>query len=495
MTQTQLSVIRCRGYLTVFLSLSLTIILSLVLTLIEGARIYAIRMQTECIVRTALDSCLAEYSRELENRYGLFYVDASYGGSPEEENVTSHVKDYLSRNMEVSTISSLLGARNLTSLSVSSCEITDTRYACDSNGKSVREQIEAYMTAGPEAALASNFLEMFGSYESLDENSWQEAFNESSSEFEEAARAAREEAERIEEEEGERDYGGDEDLRLVEEFLANIREYLGRAFLTQVLGGDGTVSGSSVNGSDLLEDRSLHYGTSYDAENSHDYSEVGSIRMGQYILEHCGNYRETIDGCALQYEAEYILFGMRDDRENLEQMTERLVLLRAAADLAAIHGVESCTRMADLIAEVLDFFLGIPMTVTRELILVIWSYAEAIQDVKTLYKGGKVPILKSASNWQTSFSILGNIGGSGGSSGGSGIDYAMYLRFFLLAADRSDPDTVTERLMNIMELDVTKAQGGTPLYMDWCLDAMKVDVTVASGYGYSTRVMQEITYN
>lgn len=36
-----------RGYITVFLSLSLTLILSLVFTVIEGARISAIRMKSE----------------------------------------------------------------------------------------------------------------------------------------------------------------------------------------------------------------------------------------------------------------------------------------------------------------------------------------------------------------------------------------------------------------------------------------------------------------
>lgn len=491
MTQTQLLASSCSGYLTVFLSLSLTIILSLVLTLIEGARVYAVRMQAECVVRTAMDSCLAEFNRELESRYKLFYVDTSYGGSPSEENITTHMKDYMSRNLEQTSVSSLFGARDLVSMSVTSCEVTDSRFACDDGYKSVREQINAYMTAGPEAAIASNLFELFGSLQTLDEDEWQEAFDESSSAFEDAVDEAMEE---LEDDEEERDHGGDDDLDLVEEILDGIREFIGSAFLSQVFGSDAGISDASSEGTDLLEDRSLHYGSSFKPENSHSYSEVGSILMGQYILEHCGNYREQVDGSALQYEAEYIVFGERTDRRNLERMTERLVLLRAAADLAAIHGVDSCTGTADAIAAVLNFFFGIPSSVTRELILVIWSYAEAIQDVKTLYKGGKVPIIKSESDWRTSFSSLRSIGGGSGGSGGSGIDYAMYLRLFLLEADRSDQDTVTRRLMDVMEMDVTKAQG-TPLYMDWCLDAMKVDVTIKSGYGYSAQVVQEITYD
>lgn len=442
-----------------------------------------------------MESCLAEYNRALENRYNLFMIDTSYlSGNPSASNLTEHMKDYLGRNLETSTVSSILGTRDLMSMSVSSCEITDSRYGCDSNGQAVREQIEAYMTAGPEAAIASNVLEQLEVYMGVDEDSWQNAFDDASGDFEDALEEYEEDEDDEDEEEREESAEGKEKLGIMEDILAEIREVIGTSFLIQVFGVGGDISVASTEGEDLIEDRSIHHGSSYEAENSHDYSEVGSLLMGQYILEKCSNYREDVDGCVLDYEAEYIVFGERTDRRNLERMTERLVLIRAAIDLAAIHGVSSCTGTADAVAGVLEL-LGIPAPVTRELILVVWSYAEAIQDVKTLYNGGKVPIVKSSSNWKTSWESLLNIGGTQGSTGGSGLDYAMYLRIFLLAEDMFNADEVTERLMNVMELDVSKAQGGTPLYMDWCLDAMKADVTITSGYGYKVQVIQEITYN
>lgn len=478
--------------------------LSLVLTLIEGARIYAIRMQAECVVQTAMDSCLAEYNRTLQDRYDLFFVDASYGsGSPSETAVRDHMQGYMERNFDQTRIASALGARDLLALSVSSCELMDTRFAMDDQGKAIREQVNAYMTAGPEAALVSGFLDLFDTCEDLDEDSWQQAFDESSSAFEEALHEAEEEQEEsegeetLEEEDGddEEDSEGSEDLDLVTGMLEEIRDYIGNAFLVQVLGSGYSVSDSSAEGEDLLEDRDLHEGTGYVAGNSHDYDEAGSLIMGQYILEKCGNYREQVDGSALQYEVEYILFGERTDKRNLEEMTERLVLLRAAADLIAIHSVGSCTTIAEAVAIALNIFLGIPEPVTKELILAIWSYAEAIQDVRTLYNGGSVPLIKSGSNWKTSFESLLSFGDGDADSGGIGLDYAMYLRIFLLAEDLMHPEVVTQRLADIMELDVTKAQNGVALYMDWCLDAMQADVTVSSGFGYSVRVRHEITYN
>ena len=55
--------LQAKGYLTVFLSLSITIILSLILALYQGARIGAMKMRTECVSDIAMNSVLAEYQQ------------------------------------------------------------------------------------------------------------------------------------------------------------------------------------------------------------------------------------------------------------------------------------------------------------------------------------------------------------------------------------------------------------------------------------------------
>jgi integrase len=56
--------------MTVFLALSLLVLLSLILTLVEGARINAIRMRTETAGNTAVRSVLGEFHRATD-RAGL----------------------------------------------------------------------------------------------------------------------------------------------------------------------------------------------------------------------------------------------------------------------------------------------------------------------------------------------------------------------------------------------------------------------------------------
>ena len=89
------------GYLTVFLTLTLAVLLSLILTLVEGARINAIRMRTETAGNIAVRSVLGEFHRELLRQYDLYFIDASYGtGNASMDRVQQHLQTYMSKNLE-----------------------------------------------------------------------------------------------------------------------------------------------------------------------------------------------------------------------------------------------------------------------------------------------------------------------------------------------------------------------------------------------------------
>ena len=62
-----------RGYLTVFVTLSLTVLLSLFLAVLESVRQSTVSMEAEIIANTGLNSVLAEYHRELFKQYNLFF--------------------------------------------------------------------------------------------------------------------------------------------------------------------------------------------------------------------------------------------------------------------------------------------------------------------------------------------------------------------------------------------------------------------------------------
>ena len=139
-----------KGYVTVFLSLSITIILSLILVLFQGARIGAVKMKTECVADIAMNSVLAEYSRQLYEQYGLLMVDTSYGTEhPSIVNTQEHLRHYVQKNCDRSLVGRVANNQTILSMFCSDVNITGSSFALDGNGAVLNRQILAYMGAEP----------------------------------------------------------------------------------------------------------------------------------------------------------------------------------------------------------------------------------------------------------------------------------------------------------------------------------------------------------
>ena len=144
-----------KGYITVFLALSLTLILSLVFTVIQGARISAIRMKFECVADIGMNSVLAEYHRELLEQYDLLFVDMSYGGSqPSVGNTEAHLKNYMQKNLQPEGgFASGMGVRDFLAMSADNVHIGRYSIASDEEGAVLKRQITDYMSDYPIGAI------------------------------------------------------------------------------------------------------------------------------------------------------------------------------------------------------------------------------------------------------------------------------------------------------------------------------------------------------
>lgn len=144
-----------KGYMTVFLTLSLTLILSLVFTVIEGARISAIRMKFECVADIGMNSVLAEYHRELLEQYDLLFVDMSYGGGHADiGNTEAHLKNYMQKNLrpEGGALNAL-GVRDFLAMSTDKVQIGQYSIASDEGGAVLKRQVTDYMADYPLGAV------------------------------------------------------------------------------------------------------------------------------------------------------------------------------------------------------------------------------------------------------------------------------------------------------------------------------------------------------
>ena len=170
-------------------------------------------------------------------------------------------------------------------------------------------------------------------------------------------------------------------------------------------------------------------------------------------------------------EWEYVIKGGADDAENLSKVKRDLFLMRNALNLLSLY---SDPKKVELIITTAETITPGPLGLLTQLIIAeAWALLETEQDMKDLLDNKRVPILKSADEWQTglgavldsdevreklddeSKELLGEkrdeINGFGGvayrvSDLKEGLNYDEHLMIMILAMDER------VRLLRIMDL-------------------------------------------
>lgn len=465
-----------RGYMTVFLALSLTLILSLVFTVIEGARISAIRMKFECAADIGMNSVLAEYHRELLEQYDLLFVDTSYGGGDADiSNTEAHLKNYIQNNLQSGQSSNIWGTRDFLAMHADYAKIDQYSIASDDEGTVLKRQVTDYMSDYPTGALLEKItagvdeLNQFG-LDTRDIEGERHKYEARIDEIE----LPKQEVEEGVFEEVPLDNPAD---------IANATRSSG--VLNLVLDDPSQVSAVKVNLEDYISHRSVMQGTGLCKEAAEISGEPNELVFEAYLFEKCGYYGQELDKSLLKYQIEYILAGEDTDWKNLEQVAKRLLKWREVSNV--LYLLSDSAKMAEaeamalaLTAVALCPELAEPVKYT---IIFAWAYVESLQDVKTLLKGGRVPVLKSASDWKTGIDSIKNVRGSlSEDDGGRGLNYKEYLQIMLFLQDKENR---IYRAMDIMEMDIRKTPGNGRFRMDGCFDTYQANLSVSSGFGYS----------
>ncbi len=112
-----------RGAVSVYLALMMAVMIPLILTMMEAARVNAIKLRMECAADLSMDSVLAEYNRALMDRYDLLFIDTAYdGGNGSVDKLTEHLEKYLEYNIRPS-MGDIFAGKDLTGLKLESAEL------------------------------------------------------------------------------------------------------------------------------------------------------------------------------------------------------------------------------------------------------------------------------------------------------------------------------------------------------------------------------------
>lgn len=469
-----------RGSITVFLALILSLVTALVCTGIESVRMAAARTQILNGADIGLYSLFGQFDREMLKDYDLFLLDGSCGDGSLDlasvyDNFSSYMKPVLKQNSQ--------------NLSVVQGGFSAYRLLTDEGGEPFYNQVVQYMKETLGSQGVSLLLDKMKDRKEKTEQAEQAGQQAESGDIIENYDTEMEETNKKNEEallEAEKNQEGGElednvaapPTQKVVNPISIIRRIRKMGILELVIPGNKGVSDGQIQAGSLLSQREKQRGMPmYEAEKT-DVSYTSQILFQQYLMEKLGNYSSPGQG-GLKYQTEYILGGKMGDIENLKFVAKRLLLIREGVNM--VHLVSDGAKRAQaasLAAAIASAFLIPPATgVIEAAILLCWAFGESILDVRELFDGGKVPLIKSAADWQLSLENLPELlNGLDSVRRGSedGMNYEDYLQVLLLGVSREEK---IERAMDMIEMCV-REKGRKNFRMDSCIVAAEISVDV-----------------
>jgi hypothetical protein len=471
------------AYLTIYLALIFGIVLSLLLALIEGAALGAARLQAEIVADLGLDSVFAEYNRELLDRYGVFFIDTSYGTVNSGVGmVEKHLSDYMSYNLNPTKDKQGL---NLFStylyLDNPYLEIDKVSYATDDNALVWKSQAITYAksTIGMEAVYEVG--DYFNTSEENELNTLDviSMIKEQKNEITKALSGEEEIEEHFDDE--------DDDGNSYSKITGVFDDIVGGGILKFAMPSGDKVSDAKVSGGPYYTSR-VKSGNINKGNGLHDGADkpdgfMDEIFYTLYLMNTCGTYTTPKDDGLLKYQIEYILFGHDSDELNLKTCVEALFTFRAASNYISIYNDDVKYAEVYTIALAICTLLAVPKLAEpiTYLVLGLWAVAESISDINILLDNGKVPLMKESNEWNVSLANLFSLNYKDGRKRDKGLSYDNYLAVLMMFGNEQDK---LSRSLDIVEMDMRQTDGNSGFKIDKCIDYMNVKFGFNNGYGH-----------
>ena len=491
-----------RGSITVFLALALGLVVSLLCSGLESVKMAAARTQILNGLDIGLYSLFGQYEESLLRDFDLFAIDGTAGGK---ELDLAAVYDNLESYMEP-----VLG-QNSQHLTIQQGGISGYQLLTDGEGEVFYQQVVQYMkgTLGEHGAqlllekMKERQKKTADAREKGKEVESETTLEKYEKEMENAAQKS-EEAMQKEQKDGEVDGFTAEEkspapdssaAEMTVNPIPEIRRIRRRGILELVVPAEKGISDGEINKYEMVTGRVLENGLLLSESAKRDDSNLSRLLYQQYLMEKLGNYSNPGDG-ALQYQIEYILAGKESDTENLKAMAEKLLLVREgvnAASLAADSG--KMAEIRALAAGIASAFLIPPAAVVIEgALFLCWSFGESLLDVRELFAGGKVSLIKTVFDWQLSLQNLPDLlehMDSDRKENNQGVDYEDYLQIFLLGMKKKEQ---IMRGMDMIETAIRKKENWENFQMDHCITALEASVDIQANQRKVFTVTREYYY-
>jgi hypothetical protein len=245
------------------------------------------------------------------------------------------------------------------------------------------------------------------------------------------------------------------------------------------LNGDVAVSEKQVEAASLLVNRDRNEGYGDFSDVSASSGTLSNLLFGEYLLGHFSSFTDTEEENrgVLDYELEYILAGRSSDKENLEVVVKKLMLLRFVSDYAYLKTDSAKCAEAEALAGTLCTLLVSPgiTDAVAQVILLMWAYGESIMDLRSLLEGRKIPLAKTKETWQLQLTGLLKLGTAEEESTGidceDGMTYEEYLRMLLFLNKK---ETLALRALTVIEQNLRTIYGQSYFQADLCVSRLEM---------------------
>lgn len=455
---------KIKGSMTVFAALTFMLMASFLFALLEAGRVQVLRQYVDMTSELAVESVFAEYQPALWENYHLLGLDGAYGGATFSEEYCGGVLGLRVRNNLAQQGD---GSRMMEAMLVSAMPET-YQLMTDGEGRVFLRSVADYMQRNLPLEVMRELYERYSNEQSVQEDyqigsSMEDAMQAITDAYDTDTQQTENVQQRAVSEEPPQENPVEEVLTWKESFV-----------LGSVIDDTDTISTKGLDENACIAKRTLQKGTE---ENIPETGWYEKILATEYAENYLSSYVAPVEERALTYEFEYVVAGKGTDRENLEAVVERLLLMREAANVLHILSDEEKRVMTEEMAVALVGFTGNPavVKVVEYGLIGAWAYVESILDVRALLAGQAIAFVKNNEQWTSRLSNLSQLltGSVQAENCENGWSYQQYLKGFLYVLTEKN---LAYRMMDVMEQNIRSIYAYRNFRMDYTLSAGTFDL-------------------
>ncbi len=491
---------RQRAVITVFFCLLSVVFLGFAFTIVEAVRFAGARAQCANVTSLGLWSVFSEYENVLMEDYGLYAVEASYGGElVSREKMQEKLSSYTKENEHVTPeLSGALPGLLLDPWKISSGDIQIDQYALltDRGGEYYYQQAVEYMQKTAWADSIGTLQDVYKDAQRMKqaESEYENSRKESSDSMKGVSSAA-EDAKRELTTVTTKDSKGNAVVTVDQNALQAVNkaqqegqkknpldniEQMKSGDILKLVCGKIKLSKKEISGSELPSKRRGNKGVlSLDTPRG---GVVDNMLFREYLLDHFRNFKEGGGDERLVYQMEYLIGGKYSDKANLKKTVRSLVFLRESSNYMFLVGNLKSNKEATALATAIIGWTGKPVLVAaiKHALLLAWAYGESLYDVRILLHGGRIPLKKTEADWHVPLSSLMTLkkvlpkADKTAAGGTYGLQYEDYLR---LLVSMTGMTHLKKRSLDLIELNMRSVCGCPSFRADNCVIGMTVKTT------------------